>query len=51
VMLASGKALDIFVKLPFLLPTFILLQIILTWYFVAKYSRDSAKLLMTAKMG
>jgi membrane-bound metal-dependent hydrolase YbcI (DUF457 family) len=51
VMLASGKALDIFVKLPFLLPTFILLQIILTWYFVAKYSRDSAKLLMMAKMG
>ena len=51
VMLASGKALDIFVKLPFLLPTFILLQITLTWYFVAKYSGDSAKLLMKAKMG
>jgi len=51
VMLASGKALDIFVKLPFLLPTFILIQITLTWYFVAKYSGDSAKLLMRAKMG
>jgi hypothetical protein len=49
VMLASGKALDVFAKYPFLLPTFILLQIILTWYFVAKFSRDNAKLLMMEK--
>jgi hypothetical protein len=40
VMLASGKQLDIFISYPFLLPTFILLQILLTWYFVAKFSRE-----------
>lgn len=39
VMLASGKQLNIFIRYPFLLPTFILLQIIFTWYFVAKFSR------------
>jgi hypothetical protein len=39
VMLAHGKALTLFVNYPFLLPTFILIQIVLTWYFVAKYSR------------
>ena len=49
VMLASGKALNIFIKFSFLLPMFILLQIILTWYFVAKYSGDSEKLLMIEK--
>jgi membrane-bound metal-dependent hydrolase YbcI (DUF457 family) len=51
IMLASGKALDIFTKFPFLLPTFILLQIVLTWYFVAKYSGDTAKHLKIAKTG
>ena len=39
VMLASGTALTIFINYPFLLPTFILIQIILTWYFVAKFSK------------
>jgi len=38
VMLASGKPLDLFISYPFLLPTFILFQILITWYFVAKYS-------------
>ena len=49
VMLASGRTLNIFAKDPFLLPTFILLQIVLTWYFVAKYSRDSVIQFMAAK--
>jgi membrane-bound metal-dependent hydrolase YbcI (DUF457 family) len=40
VMLASGKQLNIFISYPFLLPTFILLQIFLTWYFVAKFSGE-----------
>ena len=39
VMLASGKPLNIFISYPFLLPTFILFQILMTWYFVAKFSR------------
>jgi hypothetical protein len=39
VMLASGKSLDIFTSYPFLLPTFILIQILYTWYFIAKFSR------------
>lgn len=39
VMLASGKSLDLFVSYSFLLPTFILIQIVATWYFVAKFSR------------
>jgi len=40
VMLASGSALDIFVQYPFLLPTFILFQIFLTWFFVARFSKN-----------
>jgi membrane-bound metal-dependent hydrolase YbcI (DUF457 family) len=39
-MLASGKSLDLFTNYPFLLPTFILLQIMVTWYFVAKFSKE-----------
>jgi hypothetical protein len=39
IMLAHGKALTPFAEYPFLLPTFILVQIILTWYFVARFSR------------
>ncbi len=38
VMLASGKSLDLFISYPFLLPTFILFQILITWFFVAKFS-------------
>ena len=39
VMLSSGKALDIFVSHPALLPSFILFQIIYTWYFIARFSK------------
>jgi hypothetical protein len=39
VMLASGKMLDTFINYPFLLPTFILFQILYTWYFVARFSQ------------
>lgn len=39
VMLASGKALDVFILYPALLPTFILLQILVSWYLVAKFSK------------
>jgi len=39
VMLAKGKALNVFINYPFMLPTFILIQILLTWYFVAKFSK------------
>jgi membrane-bound metal-dependent hydrolase YbcI (DUF457 family) len=40
VMLASGDAVNIFNQYPFLLPTFILFQTGITWYFVWRYSRD-----------
>lgn len=39
VMLSSGKALDIFVSHPALLPSFILFQIVYTWYFIARFSK------------
>jgi hypothetical protein len=39
VMLASGSSLDLFQQFPFILPGFILFQIIITWYFVARFSR------------
>jgi membrane-bound metal-dependent hydrolase YbcI (DUF457 family) len=39
VMLASGAAVNVFKQYPFLLPAFILVQVVITWYFVAKYSR------------
>jgi len=39
VMLASGESLDIFVSYPALLPSFILLQILISWYLVAKFSQ------------
>jgi len=39
VMLASGKSLDIFTTYPAILPTFILLQILISWYLVAKFSK------------
>ena len=40
VMLARGKALNVFIDYPFMLPTFILIQILLSWYFVAKFSKQ-----------
>lgn len=43
VMLASGKSLDIFTRYPFLLPTFILIQILYTWYFIAKFSKGDRR--------
>lgn len=39
VMLASGDALTIFKEHSFLLPTFILFQILITWFFVWRYSK------------
>jgi hypothetical protein len=39
VMLARGNALTVFVDYPFLLPTFILVQIVLMWYFVARFGK------------
>ncbi|AYB32706.1 metal-dependent hydrolase [Chryseolinea soli] len=41
VMLASGKALDVFILYPAILPTFILLQILITWYLVARFSKSA----------
>jgi hypothetical protein len=41
VMLASGKSLDIFKQYSFLLPSFILFQIIITWYFVGRFSNKT----------
>ena len=38
VMLASGDSLNPLARHHFLLPTFILFQILITWYFVARYS-------------
>lgn len=38
VMFAPAKALTIFASYPFLLPTFILFQILYTWYFIARFS-------------
>ncbi len=40
VMLASGDNLNLLSQHHFLLPTFILFQILITWYFVWKYSRS-----------
>ncbi|HEY5748201.1 MAG TPA: hypothetical protein VIU12_19150 [Chryseolinea sp.] len=40
VMLTSGKSLDIFILHPAILPTFILLQILISWYLVAKFSKS-----------
>lgn len=39
-MLAHGDILTIFVKIPALLPSVILFQILITWYFIYKYSRQ-----------
>jgi hypothetical protein len=39
VMLASGESLNLFILHPALLPTFILLQILIAWYLVAKFSK------------
>jgi len=41
VMLASGKALDVFILYPAILPTFILLQILISWYLVARFSKSA----------
>ena len=43
IMLASGDALGIFISYPFLLPTFILFQILLTWFFVARFSQPAMR--------
>jgi len=43
VMFASGESLNIFISHPFLLPTFILFQILISWYFVAKFSKEEKK--------
>ncbi|AEV99484.1 hypothetical protein A4D02_26960 [Niastella koreensis] len=39
-MFASGDALNPLKLYPFILPTFILIQILLTWYFVWRYARQ-----------
>jgi len=39
IMLASGDALNVFKEHSFLLPAFILFQILITWYFIWRYSR------------
>jgi hypothetical protein len=37
VMLASGDSLNPLIRYPYLLPTFILFQVLVTWYFVWRY--------------
>jgi hypothetical protein len=39
-MLAHGDSLNIFVHYPFILPTVILFQILITWYFVYRYAHS-----------
>lgn len=39
VMLASGDSLNIFIDYPAILPTFIVLQIVISWYLVARFSK------------
>jgi hypothetical protein len=39
-MLANGDALNPFVHYPFLLPSVILFQILITWYFVYRYAHS-----------
>jgi len=38
IMLASGSTLDPMVHYPFLLPSLILFQILITWYFIYRYA-------------
>ncbi len=38
IMLASGSALDPMVHYPFILPSLILFQILITWYFIYRYA-------------
>jgi hypothetical protein len=40
IMLAHGDMLKPFEQYPFILPSFILFQILITWYFVWRYSRQ-----------
>ncbi|SMO35877.1 hypothetical protein SAMN06265171_101269 [Chryseobacterium rhizoplanae] len=40
IMLAHGDALNPFVRYPFLLPSVILFQILITWYFVYRYAHS-----------
>lgn len=40
-MLAHGSLLEPLTQYRFILPTFILIQILLTWYFVWRYARDN----------
>ena len=42
-MFASGDVLNPLTSYRFILPTFILLQILLTWYFVWRYAKESVK--------
>lgn len=43
IMLAHGDALTPFIHYPFLLPTVILFQILITWYFVYRYAGSKGK--------
>jgi len=45
VMLAHGDALIIFKNYSFLLPAFILFQILITWYFIWRYSKPQKNVL------
>jgi len=40
IMLAHGNMLKPFEQYPFILPTFILFQILITWYFIWRYSSN-----------
>lgn len=42
-MLAHGDMLNPFSQHPFLLPSVILFQILLTWYFIWRYSRNTSR--------
>jgi membrane-bound metal-dependent hydrolase YbcI (DUF457 family) len=46
-MLAKGPILQTFVKYPLLLPSVILFQIVITWYFVYRYAHADAQLKKT----
>jgi len=51
-MLAQGEMLNPFVQYPFILPSIILFQILITWYFVWRYSRSTGEVYNgTAKNG
>jgi hypothetical protein len=43
IMLAHGNMLKPFQQYPFILPSIILFQILITWYFIWRYSRNTKK--------